>query len=105
MSKIIVSWTPYAKFSYFDELDFIKSKWTSKEVNAFITLVNEFIENLSHSIIQGRKYSSKNIHSLVISKQTTVFYRMYPDQNSITLLLFWNNQKNPNMLKKTLQRI
>jgi len=57
MSKIIVSWTSYAKFSYFDELDFIKSKWTSKEVNAFITLVNEFIENLSCNIIQGKKYS------------------------------------------------
>ncbi|MBC8754195.1 hypothetical protein H2O64_05895 [Kordia sp. YSTF-M3] len=105
MSKIIVSWTPYAKFSYFDELDFIESKWTSKEVNAFIALVNGFIENLSCGIIQGKKYSPKNIHSLVISKQTTVFYRMHPDQDLITLLLFWNNQKDSNMLKKTLQRI
>ncbi|WP_298509510.1 hypothetical protein [uncultured Kordia sp.] len=105
MSKITVSWTPYAKHSYFDELDFIKSKWTSKEVNAFVALVNEFIENLSCGIIEGKKYSTNNIHSLVISKQTTLFYRIYPNQNSIALLLFWNNQKNPEVLKKALQRI
>ena len=105
MSKITILWTSYAKYSYFEELDFIASKWTSKEVNAFISLVNHFIENLSHGILQGKKYSSTNIHSLVISRQTTVFYRIYPDQNAIELLLFWNNQKDPTILKKTLQRI
>ncbi len=71
MSKIIVSWTSYAKYSYFDELDFIKSKWTLKEVNAFVNLVNECIENLSRGIIEGKKYATDNIHSLVISDLKT----------------------------------
>ncbi|AXG68708.1 hypothetical protein KORDIASMS9_00924 [Kordia sp. SMS9] len=64
MSKIIVSWTSYAKYSYFDELDFIKSKWTLKEVNAFVNLVNECIENLSCSIIEGKKYATNNTSDL-----------------------------------------
>ncbi len=105
MSKIIVSWTSYAKSSYFDELSFIESKWTLKEVKNFISLVNESIENLSNGIIQGKKYVQQNIHAIVISKQTTIFYRIYPDQNTIALLLFWNNQKNPNTLQKRLKRI
>ena len=55
MSKITVSWTSYAKLSYFEELDFIQLKWTLKEVNAFIRLVDKLIENLSTGVIQGKK--------------------------------------------------
>lgn len=103
MSKRIVFWTTYAKHSYFEELAYIQLKWTSKEVHSFIVLVDEVIENLANGIIQGKNYSNSSIHSIVISKQTTVFYRTNPNQNSIALLLFWNNQKDPVNLQKMLE--
>lgn len=104
MSKITVSWTTYAKLSYFEELDFIQLKWTSKEVNAFALLVEFFVENLSKGTIQGKKHQQSNVYSTVISKQTTVFYKTYPKKNSVALLLFWNNKKNPDLLKRKLQK-
>mgnify|MGYP000368544974 CR=1 FL=1 len=102
---IDITWTDYAKFSYFEELDFIDKKWTLKEVENFIVLVEDFIKQLSSRVIQGKFYTNNDIYSVVISKQTTVFYRRYPKQNSIALLLFWNNQKNQNSLKRLLKQV
>jgi hypothetical protein len=105
MSKLTISWTNLAKKSYLEELDFIQLKWSSKEVETFVVIVNDYLENLSSGILQGKSYQYKNIHSIVISKQTTLFYRIHQNQNSVALLLFWNNQKNPNQLQKTLQKL
>lgn len=64
-----------------------------------------FIERLSSGIEEGRVYPNNNIYSVVISKQTTVFFRKYPKNNNIALLLFWNNQKDPKTLKKLLENV
>ena len=101
---ITIWWTPYARLSYFEEIDFINQKWTINEVQDFILLVQDCIERLSMGIEQGKVYPNNHIYSIVISKQTTVFFRKYPKENSITLLLFWNNQKDPKTLKKMLQK-
>ncbi len=58
---------------------------------------------LSKGNIEGKVYTN-NISSIVISKQTTVFYKKYPLKNTITLLLFWNNQRNPEKLEKVLNQ-
>jgi hypothetical protein len=100
-----VSWTSHAKLSYYDELDYIDLKWTLKEVEDFVILVNEFIDRLSLGVIEGKIYPNNNIRSVLISKQTTVFFRIYPEQKSIALLLFWNNQRDDRILKKLLQRL
>ena len=101
--SISVTWTAYAKISYYEEIDFIDKKWTIKEVQDFIFLVEDFIERLSSGIEEGRVYPSNPIYSVVISKQTTVFFKKYPKDNTIVLLLFWNNQKDPEILKKLLK--
>ncbi len=41
-------------------------------------------------------------YSLVISKQTTLFYRINENSNSVEFLLFWNNSKNPDDLVRLL---
>lgn len=102
---IHITWTDYAKFSYYEELDFIDKKWTLKEVENFIVLAEGIIKQLSSGVIQGKRYSNNDVYSVVISKQTTLFYRTYPMQNSIALLLFWNNKRNPNSLKRLLKQV
>ncbi len=102
---IIIDWSTYAKTSYFEELDFIDFKWNQQEVEKFIDLVDEFVVRLSKGIIEGKTYTNHDISSIVLSEQTTVFFRKYPLKNSITLLLFWNNQRDPKALKRTLQKL
>ena len=89
---------------YYQEIDFINQKWTTKEVENFIFLVEGFIERLSSGIEEGKVYPNTPIYSVVISKQTTVFLRKFPEDSTITLLLFWNNQKDSKNLKKLLQK-
>lgn len=38
-----VTWTTYAKISYYQEIDFIDKMWTIKEVHDFIFLIEDFI--------------------------------------------------------------
>ncbi len=97
-----VVWTNLATKSFEEELNFIATKWSFKEVNNFIDLVDEFIKNLENGILLGKISVKTNIYSFVLSKQTSVFFDYHEETAIIEVLLFWNNQKNPTTLKKLL---
>ncbi len=97
-----VFWQPTAYITYFEEIDFILSKWNYSEVLKFRILVNENINRLRiNPLIEvfNKKY---NFYSLVISKQTTLYHKIEDNQNQIELYVFWNNLKNPVDLIKLL---
>jgi hypothetical protein len=100
-----ITWSTYAKLSYYEELDFINNKWTIREVENFIILVEKFTIQLSSNTARGKYYPNNDIYSKVISKQTTVFYRIDPKRKAIELLLFWNNKRNPDFLIKILAQL
>jgi len=100
-----VIWGKKAKYSYFDELDFILKKWNQKEVDKFILLVNEFIKTLEEGVLEGKVSSKTDMRSFTISKQTTVFFDINEQTETIELLLFWNNTKDPKTLKRLLKSI
>jgi len=60
------------------------------------------LNSLEKGILIGKVYKAPDIYSQVISKQTTVFYRLRETQ-TIELVFFWNNQQNPDTLKKLLK--
>lgn len=98
-----VFWLHEAEINYYDELDFIFRKWNITEVENFIILIHNFLETLSNDPtigIYSKKYGS---YSFVISKQTTLFYRVIEKELKIELLLFWNKKKNPKLLNKFLK--
>lgn len=97
-----VEWKPIATYTYFDEIDFILSKWNEVEVQKFEDLVHDFLATLSKTPKIGIYKSKYNCHSLVVSKQTTLYYKIIEDKFQIDLILFWNNQKNPDDLIKLL---
>lgn len=103
--SINVTWTTLAKITYYEEIEFIDLKWNLREVEKFILLVEDFVLRMSTGIVVGKAYTNSNINSVVISEQTTVFYRHYPDRNEISLLLFWNNQKDTKTLKRILKKL
>ena len=43
------------------------------------------------------------MRSFVISKQTTIYFDVFEDIQTIELLLFWNNKDNPKELENFLQ--
>ena len=96
-----LEWTSNAVNSYFEEIEFIYLKWNEKEVLKFEKLVEKELKRLSSTPSIG-KLIYKNIYSFSISKQTSIFFRIKKEVKLIELLLFWNNQKNPNDLIKLL---
>ena len=98
--KII--WQPNSELTFQDEIDFIFRKWNIKEVQNFINLVFENLKRLEENPRIGNYSSISGIHSLVISKQTTLYYSFDESKRVIDLHVFWNNQKNPEDLIKLL---
>jgi len=99
-----IVWTESAEHSFTEEIDFIGKKWTLIEVANFISLVDTFIKKLKSGIIEGKVSPKTNIRSFVISRQTTLFFDFNKKINTITLLLFWNNKRNPKKLKKQMKK-
>lgn len=95
-----VFWTPLADVTFEDEIDFILLKWTAKEAEKFIDLVDEFEKALSSNPYMGKISEKGKIRMFVLSKQTTVFYEVFEDKKRIDLQLFWNNSKNPKELER-----
>ena len=85
---------------YDEEIDYIFFKWNLKEVLKFEQLaiieLDRLCQNPRIGIIKNDKYS------ILFSKQTTLFYNVKEKEETIELLLFWNNQKNPEELNKLL---
>src|SRR5690606_20336346 len=97
-----VVWQPNSQISYYDETDFILRKWNSTEVQKFQDLVFENLDRLVENPLIGTYSNSLKMYSIVISKQTTLYYSFSQDSKIIDLYLFWNNLKNPEDLKKLL---
>ena len=95
-----IKWLSDSSISYQNEIDFIYLKWNYKEVEKFILLVNENLFRLSINPFIG--IPIKTIFRIVISKQTTLYYKVVIAENRIDLLFFWNNSKNPIDLAKLL---
>lgn len=101
--KIII--TPLAQLTFFDEQDYILTKWNKIEVEKFIDLVASQVELLSKGLVVGSKIKNTNVREWVISKQTSVFYRINNSQNELTIILFWNHQQSPSRLNQILKRL
>ena len=75
-----------------EEIDFIYLKWNQKEVDDFVMLVDENLKRLSINPLIGQIH--KNVYKLVISKQTSLFYKIIEKDKKVELVYFWNNKKD-----------
>lgn len=87
-----IVWVPLAVETYMEEIDFIYLKWNKKEVDDFVMLVDENLKRLSINPLIGQIH--KNVYKIVISKQTSLFYRIIEKDKKVELVYFWNNKKD-----------
>lgn len=97
-----VKWSTLAEITLDDEIDFILRKWNLVEADKFVLLVYDYLERLTKNPEIGIFNSKFNCFSIVISKQTTLYYRILESEKKVALVLFWNNKQNPIHLKKLL---
>ncbi len=95
-----IKWLHEASTTYLDEIEFIFLKWNQRETENFIYLVDDNLNRLSVNPFIGKPI--KSYYKLVISKQTTLYYKVIENKKRIDLLVFWNNSKSPDDLAKLL---
>ncbi len=87
-----IHWVPLAVDTYLEEISFIYLKWNQNEVDKFVVLVDENLKRLSVNPLIGQIH--KNVYKIVLSKQTSLFYKIIEDEKKIELVYFWNNKKD-----------
>ena len=87
-----IHWVPLAIDTYLEEISFIYLKWNQNEVDKFVVLVDENLKRLSVNPLIGQIH--KNVYKIVISKQTSLFYRIIEKDKKVELVYFWNNKKD-----------
>jgi len=98
--KII--WQFNAEMTYQSEIEYIYFKWNVKEVKKFEELVRENLDRLALDPLIETFDRNLKIYFFLISKQTTLYYSINQNSKIVNLLVFLNNQKNPNDLIKLL---
>lgn len=98
-----IIWSTLAEITFADEIEFIFEKWNQVEVDKFDDLVRENLNRISKNPLIGNQKLNVNVYSLVISKQTTLYYSFSDKEKTINLILFWNNKQNPKLLNKFLK--
>lgn len=98
-----IHWSKLAEITFSEEMDFIFEKWNQKEVNKFGLLVQNCLQSISENPKIGKCESENQVYSFVISKQTTIYFKISEIELRVDLILFWNNKKSPILLEKHLK--
>jgi len=93
-----VVWSQKARQTFLEIINYLQTNWTDREVNSFVKATDRIVDLASTYpnlfSLTGKK---KNTHRSVISKHTSLFYRV--KKNRIELITFWDNRRNPKLLK------
>ena len=82
-----------------NEVDYVVEKFGLKYANEFILKTERVIEILQNDPYIFQKYKN-DVFKVVIVKQVTMYYAV--DLKTVSILLFWNTNRNPIDLNKLL---
>jgi len=91
-----VEWSDLAISDFEQNIEFLYQNWTEQVVYDFIFETERVIELISVSPTVFRKNTTAHVHLVTITKQITLIYQV--EKNSIQLLRFWNNFKDPTQI-------
>ena len=96
-----VVWTKTARKSLQKTYQFIITVWDNSVADAFLSELDNRIEQLKNNPELAPKFHDSDIQKLVVHKSVSLFYKIYPDY--IKLLLLWDNRQDPKDLKQNLE--
>ncbi len=90
-----ILWTKRAQHSFERIVDYLLTEWSLAVAAKFVNKSNAFIEILKdHPRIGKQEMAQKGLRSFVLSRQTTVFYRI-KNKDTIILLNFFDTRQEP----------
>jgi plasmid stabilization system protein ParE len=87
-----IIWSPTAKLSYYNILEYLEDKWTQKEILAFVKRTEQVINHIYNNPSLYPYSVESDTHKSVVVTQITLFYRV--KDNVIELLIFWDSRQD-----------
>ena len=95
-----IAWSPRALKDYYTIIDIIGEKFGDAAIQKFVRRTMAVLEHVSFNPeIFRPSEKNKNKHIALITKQTTLYFRVKPKKKDVELLLFWDTRRNPKTLK------
>lgn len=101
---MVIKWSKTAITTQEEVLDFLNHQWGDFYVKKYRLLtsntLNTIIENPNHYLLVNKKLG---IHKALIHKNVSLFYQFNDEKSVIFLLAFWDNRRDPQVLKRLLE--
>ena len=95
-----IVWSVEAEKAFKANIKYLEEDWSENEIANFINKTFDAIDIIKESpLIFKQSLKSKRIRKAIIVKQISLFYKINNSTNTIELITFWNNYKNPKKLK------
>jgi plasmid stabilization system protein ParE len=92
-----IVWSKQALHPYLDNIDYLQTDWTEKEVNKFVNATNEILKLIVLQPNIGRLTSKRAfLRKILAAKRTILIYRFKPNGKLIELVQFFNTWQHPN---------
>ena len=90
--------SPTAKTKLSDLLEYLENKWSEKVKKEFIEKLDKSISRISdYPKSYSKSIEIKGLFKCVVTKQTSLFYRIKPKQ--IEVVTLFDTRQNPKKLK------
>ena len=93
-------WTPVAKNSLEEVVNFISALWNDQVADEFLSQLDYRIEQIQHNPEIAPAFKNSEFRQLLIHKSVSLFYRNYSEY--LKILLVWDNRQNPKQLFEKL---
>jgi len=94
--RYAVIWSPEARITYYQVLEYLNNDWTFREIENFIDRTEQALTHISRNPLLYQYSQQNNTYKCVVVKQVSLFYRI--ESESVELLIFWDNRQDPTRL-------
>ena len=90
-------WSDEALTNLKDIVDYLEKRWTKKEIKKFARLLDKQLKLIKENpFLYAESDKSTELRKSVLSKQTTIYYRI--SNYEIRIITLFDNRQNPNKL-------
>ena len=83
--------------------EYLLQEWNLKTRDKFISKLNDKIKQISQLPDSCQKSSEfKNLYKCVVTKQTTIFYRIIAERKEVEIITIFDTLQHPDKLNKDL---
>jgi plasmid stabilization system protein ParE len=91
-----IIWSPVARITYYQILDYLDEEWTLREIENFIDRTEQALTHISQNPLLYNYSKTSDTYKCVLVKQVSLFYRLKAER--VELLIFWDNRQDSSKL-------